>query len=95
MPVNLESQFEFTVKASLGEDALQEGDEEALVKLIIDAATIDGLSHQCFQSSPGDLVGSDILATLRVDMFHVTYFCFTKLIPIWSVNSIQRHHFGK
>lgn len=95
MPVNLESQFEFTVKASLGEDAFQEGDEEPLVKLIIDAATIDGLSHQGLQSSPGDLVRSDILPTLRGDMFDVTYFCFTKLIPISSVNTIQRHHFGK
>lgn len=80
MPVHLESQFKLAVKASLGEDAIQEGVEKALVKIIVDAATINGLSHQSFQGSPGDFVRSDVLATLSVDVFHVTFFCSSKLI---------------
>lgn len=89
MPVHLESQFKLAVKASLGEDAIQEGVEEALVKLIVNAATINGLSHQCFQSSPGDLVWSDILATLCVDMLYITSFRSNKLILTWSVQYIE------
>lgn len=85
MAVHLESQLKLAVKASLGEDAIQEGVEEALVKLVVDAAAINGLSHQRFQSSPGDLVRSDVLPTLRVDMFHVTSFSSSKLAPIHSI----------
>lgn len=89
MPVHLESQFKLAVKASLGEDAIQEGVEEALVELIVDAATVNGLSHQCFQSSPGDLVRSDILPTLCVDVFHVTSVSSSKLALIWRAHYIQ------
>lgn len=66
MSVNLAGQFELAVKASLGEDAIQEGDEETLVKLVVDATAIDGLGHQGLQSRPGDLVRRDVLTTLRV-----------------------------
>lgn len=89
MPVHLESQFKLAVKASLGEDAIQEGVKKALIKLIVNAATINRLSHQCFQSSPGDLVRSNILATLCVDMVNVTSFCSRKLILIWSAKYRQ------
>lgn len=66
MPVDLESQFELTVEASLGEDAVQEGVEQTLVKFIVNAAAIDGQGHQGFQSCPGDLVWCNILTTLCV-----------------------------
>ena len=66
MSVDLESQFELAVEASLGEDAVQEGVEQTLVKLVVNAATIDGQGHQGLQSRPGDLVWSDILTTLYV-----------------------------
>lgn len=65
MPINLASQFEFTVKTQGGEEALQETVQQALVKLIIDAAPINGLSHQSLQSRPRDLIGRDILTTLH------------------------------
>lgn len=65
MSVDLAGQLELAVEASLGEDALKEGDEETLVKLVVDAAAVDGLSHQGLQSRPGDLVRCDILTTLR------------------------------
>lgn len=48
VPINLEGQFKLAVEAALSEDALQEGVEQTLVKLIVNAATIDGLGHQCF-----------------------------------------------
>lgn len=41
MSVNFESQFELAVKASLGEDAVQEGVEQPLVKLVVDPTSID------------------------------------------------------
>ena len=66
MSVDLESQFELAVEASLGEDAVQEGVEQTLVKLVVNAAAIDGQGHQGLQSRPGDLVWSDILTTLYV-----------------------------
>lgn len=82
MAVHLESQLKLAVKASLGEDAIQEGVEEALVKLVVDAAAVNGLSHQRFQSSPGDLVRSDVLPTLCADMSHVTSFSSSKRVLI-------------
>ena len=67
MSVNFESQFELAVEATLGENAVQEGVEQTLVKLIVNAAAVDGLSHQSFQSRPGDLVWCDVLTTLCVE----------------------------
>lgn len=64
--VNLEGQLELAVEASLGEDAFQEGVEKTLVKLVVDATTVDGQGHQGLQCRPGDLVWSDILTTLCV-----------------------------
>lgn len=65
MSVHLAGQLELAVEASLGEDALQEGDEETLVEFVVDAAAVDGLGHQGLQGRPGDLVWCDILPTLR------------------------------
>lgn len=65
MSVDLAGQLELAVEASLGEDAFQEGDEETLVKLVVDAAAVDGLGHQGLQSRPGDLVRRNVLTTLR------------------------------
>lgn len=64
--IHLYGQFEFAVETSLCEDAVQEGDEQPLVKLIVDATPIDGLSHQGLQSCPGYLVRCDVLTTLCV-----------------------------
>lgn len=64
MPVNFKSQFELAVETPLGKDAIQESDEQTLVELVVNASTIDGLSHQGFQSRPGDLVWGNILTTL-------------------------------
>lgn len=66
LSVHLQSQFELAVEASLGEDAIQEGDEEPLVELVVDAAAVDGLGHEGLEGGPGDLIWSDVLTTLRV-----------------------------
>lgn len=47
--IHLAGQLELAVKALGGEETLQEGVEQALVKLVVHAATIDGLSHQGLQ----------------------------------------------
>lgn len=65
MPINLASQFEFTVKTQGGEEALQESVQQALVKFIINATSINCLSHQSLQSRPWDLIRRDILTTLE------------------------------
>lgn len=64
MSVNLKSQFELAVKASLGEDSVQESVEQTLIKLVVNATAIDGLGHEGLQSCPGDFVWSDVLTTL-------------------------------
>ena len=65
MSVDLQCQLELAVEAAGGEDAVQEGVEQPLVELVVDAAAVDGLSHQGLQRRPGDLVGGDVLTTLR------------------------------
>lgn len=56
MPINLAGQLEFTIETPGCEQPLQEGIEQTLVKLIVHAATIDGLGHQGLQGRPRDLI---------------------------------------
>lgn len=65
--VHLEGKLELAVKAAGGEEAVQEGVEQPLVKLVVDAAAVDGLSHQRLQGCPRDLVWRDVLTTLDKD----------------------------
>ncbi len=65
MSVHFERQLELAVEAAGGEETLQEGVEQPLVELVIDASSVDGLSHQRPQRRPRDLIRRDVLPALR------------------------------
>ena len=67
MSVHLEGELELAVEAAGGEEAVQEGVEQPLVELVIDAPAVDGLSHQRLQGRPRDLIWRDVLTTLGED----------------------------
>lgn len=62
--INVGHQGEVCLKALHGEQAVHEGVEEALVKVIVYAATIDALGEKGAHGTPGDLVRRKVGTTL-------------------------------
>ena len=63
--VNGSHEVEIALKALGGEQPVNKGVDEALVKVVVDAATVDALGEQSAQSTPGHLVRGQVGATLR------------------------------
>ena len=68
--VNVGHQREVRLEALLGEEPVDEGVEEALVKVVVDAAAVDALGEKGPEGAPGDLAGRKVSPALYVYARH-------------------------
>ena len=67
--VNVGHQRKVRLKALLGEEPVDEGVEEALVKVVVDAAAVDALGEKGPEGAPGDLAGRKVSPALYVCVY--------------------------
>lgn len=70
MPINVGHQRKVCLEALDGEDPVHKGVEETLVKVIVDATTIDTLGEQGSHGTPGHLVGGKVGPSLQPAYMH-------------------------
>lgn len=65
LTINIADQSKIRIKALGCEQLGEERGEEALIKLVVDLASVDTLRHQCRQGIPWYLFWWEVCATLQ------------------------------